>query len=182
MPLQDLFDAITLLLTPLGLLALALSSFLVINTISALMSQQVRQIGVMKSVGARRGQIVAMYLSSVLIYSLLALAVAIPLTALVSSALAQFLGGFINVTFPALAMPLNVLLIEVVVGIGVPLLAALYPIYRGTSVTCAKPSPTMAWAKASLAQTASPGCWAESVASRGPCNCRCATPSAGAHG
>ncbi len=135
LPLQDLFDAITLLLTPLGLLALALSSFLVINTISALMSQQVRQIGVMKSVGARRGQIVAMYLSSVLIYSLLALAVAIPLTAVVSSALAQFLGGFINVTFPALSIPTNILLLEVVVGVGVPLLAALYPVYRGTSVT-----------------------------------------------
>ena len=68
LPLQDLFDSITLLLTPLGLLALILSSFLVINTISALMSQQVRQIGVMKSVGARRSQIVWMYLSSVLIF------------------------------------------------------------------------------------------------------------------
>ena len=35
------------LLTPLGLIALMLSSFLVINTISALMAQQTRQIAVM---------------------------------------------------------------------------------------------------------------------------------------
>ena len=60
--LQDLFDALALLLTPLGLLALVLSGFLVINTISALMAQQVRQIGVMKAIGARRYQIVGMYL------------------------------------------------------------------------------------------------------------------------
>ena len=135
LPLQDLFDSITLLLTPLGLLALILSSFLVINTISALMSQQVRQIGVMKSVGARRTQIVWMYLSSVLIYSVLALAVAIPLTAVVSGALTQFLGGFINVAFPPLSIPVNVLLIEIVVGIAVPLLAAIFPVFKGTGIT-----------------------------------------------
>ena len=135
MPLQDIFDSITLLLTPLGLLALALSSFLVVNTISALMSQQVRQIGVMKSVGARRGQIVAMYLSSVLVYSVLALAIAIPMTVVVSGALAQFLGGFINVTFPAFSLPIDVLVIEIAVGILVPLLAALYPVFKGTGVT-----------------------------------------------
>ena len=50
--LQDIFDALALLLTPFGLLALILSGFLVINTISALMAQQVRQIGVMKAIGA----------------------------------------------------------------------------------------------------------------------------------
>ena len=67
LPLQDLFDSLALLLTPLGVLALFLSGFLVINTISALMAQQVRQIGVMKAIGARRGQVVALYLGAVLI-------------------------------------------------------------------------------------------------------------------
>ena len=51
--LQNLFDSISLLLTPLGLIALMLSGFLVINTISALMAQQTRQIGVMKSIGGQ---------------------------------------------------------------------------------------------------------------------------------
>ncbi|MCB0105707.1 MAG: ABC transporter permease, partial [Caldilineaceae bacterium] len=74
LPLQDLFDAISLILTPLGVLALVLGSFLVINTMSALMSQQTRQIGVMKAVGAKRAQVTRMYLGAVIIYSLLALA------------------------------------------------------------------------------------------------------------
>ncbi len=133
--LQDLFDALSLLLTPLGLLALVLSGFLVINTISALLSQQVRQIGVMKAIGARRYQVVGMYLGAVFLYSVAALAVAVPLTVLAGGGIASFLGGFINVDFPRWSLPLNVLLIELAVGMLVPLLAALYPVFKGTGIT-----------------------------------------------
>ncbi|MCB9160135.1 MAG: FtsX-like permease family protein [Caldilineaceae bacterium] len=135
LPLQDLFDAIALLLTPLGLLALLLSGFLVINTISALMSQQTRQIGIMKAVGADRNQITGMYLSAVLSYSVLALLVAIPLTLYVAGGIAQFLGGFINVAFPRWVLPFNVLLLQIFVGILIPILAALWPIARGTKIS-----------------------------------------------
>ncbi|MFO7635606.1 MAG: FtsX-like permease family protein [Caldilinea sp.] len=133
--LQDLFDALALLLTPLGLLALLLSGFLVINTMSALMAQQVRQIGVMKAIGARRAQIVGMYLGAVLIYSVAALAVAVPLTVVVAGGLAGFLGGFINVEFPRWSLPLNVIIIQLAVGILAPLLAALVPVWRGAAIT-----------------------------------------------
>jgi len=102
---QSIFDSLALLLTPLGLLALLLSGFLVINTISALMAQQVRQIGVMKSIGAQRGQIVWMYVGTIFFLSLLALAVAIPVTTLVAGGILQFLGIFINVTFRPLPCP-----------------------------------------------------------------------------
>lgn len=132
---QSIFDSLALLLTPLGLLALFLSGFLVINTISALMAQQTRQIGVMKSIGAQQGQIVWMYLGTIFVLSLLALAVAVPVTALVAGGLMQFLGMFINIDFPLWSLPVNVLLIQIGVGLFVPLLAALYPIIRGAGVT-----------------------------------------------
>ena len=135
LPLQDIFDALALLLTPLGLLALLLSSFLVINTISALIAQQVRQIGVMKAVGARRYQIVGMYLGAVLLYSLAALAVAVPLTVAVAGGLASFLGSFINVDFPRWSLPPTVLLVQIGVGVLTPLLAALAPVIRGAGIT-----------------------------------------------
>lgn len=133
--LQDLFDALALLLTPLGLLALLLSGFLVINTIAALMAQQVRQIGVMKAIGGCRFQIIGMYLGAVLIYSLAALVVAIPLTIVVAGELAAFLGGFINVEFPRWSLPPTVVAIQLAVGILAPLLAAAVPVWRGASVT-----------------------------------------------
>lgn len=132
---QDIFETVSLLLTPLGLLALALSGFLVVNTISALMAQQVRQIGVMKSVGATRGQVFGMYIGAVLIYSILALLIAIPLTVFVAGALMQVLGGFINIDFPRWTLPWSSLFVMIGVGILIPFLAALYPVIRGTAVT-----------------------------------------------
>jgi len=132
---QNIFDSISLLLAPLGVLALFLSGFLVINTISALMAQQVRQIGVMKSIGARRRQIIRMYLGAVLIYSLLALIIAIPLTMLVTGAVLQFAGSYINITFPAFSLPISVFLLQLGVGVLIPLLAALWPVLRGAAIT-----------------------------------------------
>lgn len=132
---QNIFDSVSLLLAPLGLLALFLSGFLVVNTISALMAQQTRQIGMMKSIGAQRGQLIAMYLGAVLIYSLLALAIAIPLTILVTGPILQLAGSFINIDFPRWSLPLPVLLIQLGVGILIPLLAALAPVLRGATVT-----------------------------------------------
>ena len=133
--LQDIFDALALLLTPLGLLALVLSGFLVVNTISALMAQQVRQIGVMKAVGAKRYQLVGMYLGAVLIYSVAALAVAVPLTVLAGGGIAAFLGTFINVDFPRWSLPPYVLALQLLVGLLTPLLAALVPVFKGTALT-----------------------------------------------
>ena len=135
LPLQDIFDALALLLTPLGLLALLLSSFLVVNTIAALMAQQVRQIGVMKAIGAQRPQVVGMYLGAVLLYSLAALAVAVPLTVVAAGGLAGFLGSFINVDFPRWSLPPDVVAVQIAVGVLVPLLAALVPVFKGTGVT-----------------------------------------------
>ena len=135
LPLQDLFDSISLVLTPLGILALILGSFLVINTMSALMLAQTRQIGIMKSIGAVRGQIFTLYVATVFIYSVLALLVAIPLTLLLSSALESFLGTFINVKMPGFVLPLNVFFFQVAIGLLIPMAAAFFPIIRGTGIT-----------------------------------------------
>ena len=71
-------DSIVLILTGFGLVILVLSGFLVVNAISALITQQIPQIGVMKLIGARRWQIMRLYLATVLIYGLLAVVVALP--------------------------------------------------------------------------------------------------------
>ena len=48
-PLDDILQAVLLLMGILGVLALFLSVFLIVNTVSALLAQQKRQIGVMKA-------------------------------------------------------------------------------------------------------------------------------------
>ncbi|MBI5303018.1 MAG: ABC transporter permease [Chloroflexi bacterium] len=134
-PLQDLFAGLLLLLNSLGFASLILSGFLVVNTISALLSQQVRQIGMMKAIGARARQIVLLYLVMILMFGVMALVLAVPLSVMTAGQLSQYLAGFINTDFPPFTIPTNVIALEIAIGLIVPLVAGLLPVLTGTRVT-----------------------------------------------
>jgi putative ABC transport system permease protein len=119
----------------MGVLSLLLSCFLVVNIISAILAQQTRQIGVMKTIGARRRQIVGMYLVTTLGFSVVALLVAIPLGWLGQRANTGFMSGLMNFDVVTTGVPPQVLALEITVGLAAPLLAALYPIWHGTRIT-----------------------------------------------
>ncbi len=133
--LYFLIQAISIILGALGLLSLLLSGFLVVNTISALLTQQTRQIGMMKAVGARTGQVMGMYLVTVLIFGGLALLIAIPLGVAGAYYFSRFIAGFLNFDVENFRLPLEVLMAEIAVGLLIPLLAALVPIIKGVRVT-----------------------------------------------
>ncbi|HRW09606.1 MAG TPA: FtsX-like permease family protein [Caldilineaceae bacterium] len=133
--MEQFLTPMLLIFGVLGVLSLLLSCFLVVNIISAILAQQTRQIGVMKTIGARRGQIVRMYLLTTLGFSLLALLVAIPLGWLGQRANTNFMSGLMNFDVTTVGIPPQVLALEVAIGLVVPLLAALYPIWRGTRIT-----------------------------------------------
>ena len=134
-PANESVEPMMIILGVLGTLSLFLSGFLVINTISALMAQQIRQIGIMKAVGARVIQIVQLYVGMVLIFSLLSLVVAVPLGGLAAYAFTSYLAGLINFDLAGFRIPPQALAFEVAVGLIVPLLAALYPIFSGARIT-----------------------------------------------
>jgi putative ABC transport system permease protein len=135
-PMLDyLIQAISALMGALAMLSLLLSGFLVINTISALLAQQTRQIGMMKAVGARTGQLITMYLTTVIIFGLLALLIAVPLGMVGAFYFSRFIAGFLNFDVTTFRLPPEVLLAEIVVGIVVPLVAGLFPIFAGVRVT-----------------------------------------------
>jgi putative ABC transport system permease protein len=134
-PANDLLQGFFLVLGFIGALALIVSGFLVVNTVSAILAQQTRQIGIMKAIGARNGQIAGLYLVLVLAYAVLALAVALPLGAIGAYGFAQFTAGLANFDIVGVSIPLEVVALEVVIGLVVPLLAALVPITRGVRIT-----------------------------------------------
>jgi len=129
--LANIFKAISMLLVLVGALTLLLSGFLVINTIGSLVAQQTRQLGVMKAIGARRGQLAAMYFVMVLSYGLLALLVAIPLGLLGTRRFVEFGAGVLNYRVLDYSTPGPILAIELAVGILVPLFAATVPVILG---------------------------------------------------
>ncbi len=134
-PLEEVVSVLLMMLGSLGFLSLIASGFLVINTISAILTEQVRQIGVMKAVGARPNQIMQMYLGLALIFGLLALLIAIPLGVGGAYAFSTFIAGQVNLSLTQLEVPPAVLAMEVAVGLLVPVLAAIYPILLGTRIT-----------------------------------------------
>lgn len=128
-------EAILLMLGALGVLSLVLSALLVINTMTALITQQIPQIGVLKAIGARQRDLLAIYGSMVLVIALLALVVGIPLGAAAAVLLTQRLAALINYDVISYAIPWSVVALELGAGLVMPVLASLYPMLVGTRIS-----------------------------------------------
>jgi putative ABC transport system permease protein len=132
-------DTIVLILSSFGLIILVLSGFLVVNAISALITQQIPQIGVMKLIGARRSQIMSLYIATVLVYGMIAISVGIPLALVTSRFLMKGLvQELLNVMPDSYSVPLYLIAIQAAVGLLLPLVAGLAPVIKGTGVTTQK--------------------------------------------
>ncbi|WP_322495908.1 ABC transporter permease, partial [Chloroflexus sp.] len=127
-PAEALLPVITVLMLIVGMLALVASSFLSINTISAILNQQTRQLGVMAAIGAGPRALAAMYMATAVWFGVLALMLAVPAGLLATQGLAGFLAGQLNIDLPWPVWSGEILLLQIVAGIAVPVLTALWPI------------------------------------------------------
>jgi putative ABC transport system permease protein len=135
---SDVMGGIGTILIIVGLGSLFLSGFLVVNTISGLLMQQKRQIGIMKVIGASRPQIISIYLVMVIFLGLVGLVIAIPASmALAHVLLFSVVATFMNFDILDFYLPLDIFLLQVTVAILSPVLAALVPILNGTQMTAA---------------------------------------------
>jgi putative ABC transport system permease protein len=135
--LQDMINGVGMVLAVMAIASLGLSVMLVINTINALIAQQIPQIGIMKAVGSTRRQITTMYLSAIAVYGLLSLVIAVPIGAYAGNALAKWMLYLLNVPVTPFEILPNVLLLQVLVGLLTPLLAGLYPVLQGVAIPTA---------------------------------------------
>jgi putative ABC transport system permease protein len=134
-PHASQMDTLLFLLEAFGFLALILSGVLVANMISALLSQQIRQIGVMKALGARARQVAQIYFASVLVLGLAGSLVGIPLALQAGRAYASFSAQMLNFTIFDNSIPWWAFAFQVAVGLCVPLLVALSPVLRGSRIS-----------------------------------------------
>ncbi|UCC88854.1 MAG: FtsX-like permease family protein [Anaerolineales bacterium] len=132
---QDTMDAVFLILGVMSILALFLALFLVYNTINAIVSQQVDQIGIMKAIGAGTGRILWTYLINIFAYSFLALLIAIPLAAIGGWGLNLFLMGTFNADPGSFTVVREAVLAMVAIALLAPLLTSMIPILSGVRIT-----------------------------------------------
>jgi putative ABC transport system permease protein len=134
-PLASTVQAILGILLALGVLILFLSSSLIANTLSALLNQHLRHIGVMKLVGGRRNQIFTMYVVLILAFGFISLLIAVPLGGQGAYALSAFIASKINFNLLGYRIVPLAFAIQIVVGLAVPLLAGLVPVLNGSRIT-----------------------------------------------
>jgi putative ABC transport system permease protein len=152
-PHQTQMTSVLFLLLAFSAMALLLSGILVATSTSAILARQVREIGVMKALGARTRQIAVLYVVLVAMLGAIAVALAMPLGVVSARALAQMSATMLNLEIASAAIPWWVFAVQATSGVLVPLAVAAVPIARGCSVTVREAmaqhgvakSPTTSW-------------------------------------
>ncbi|MBP7963902.1 MAG: FtsX-like permease family protein [Caldilineaceae bacterium] len=130
-PMADTTLAVLGVLGALGVLITILSASLIVNMLNAMLTQQLRQIGVMKLIGARSYQILTMYLGMIVAYSVIALIVAVPAGTVAGYGLAFFISSMLGAVVQDFRIvPLSIVA-QVLVAFLVPLAAGFFPVNSG---------------------------------------------------
>jgi putative ABC transport system permease protein len=137
-PHAAIMGMLMLIMSAFGLFVMLLSGIIVVNLLTALLAAQVRQIGVMKTIGATRAQIARLYFAQALIYGAAATLIAVPLGIAGSRALCRYMSMFLNFDITSFAIPAWVFGAVAAVGLIIPLLAAFVPVWRGSGVSIRK--------------------------------------------
>ncbi len=134
-PHQSQMSAVMTIFIVFSFLILILGSILVATSMATLMVKQIRQIGVMKTIGATSSQITGLYFVMITILCLVALVVAIPLSMLAASGFYHQIATLLNIEIRNNAIPYWVPLLQVGSGIIIPLIAAIFPVIRGSRIS-----------------------------------------------
>ena len=134
-PHQGMMSSVLQMLLAFSVLSLILSAVLTAALTSTLLAPQVRQIAVMKAIGARSGQILLLYTSLIAAIGLSAVTIGLPLGIVAGRALALNTARLLNLELENLSVPAWVFWMQILAGIGLPLAAAIIPIKRATQRT-----------------------------------------------
>src|SRR5439155_19458083 len=111
---------------------LALSGILVVNLITALLASHIRQIGVLKAIGATRRKVAVIYLSQALLLGVVALVIGLPTGILAGCYLSKSMAVLLNFDLVSVAPPLWIYLAAAGAALAVPFLSAVYPVWKGS--------------------------------------------------
>lgn len=127
----------------LSVISLMLVCVMLFNSVTAFMTEQIKVVGTMKALGGGRWRIIGSYLLTTEIYSICGTGLGLGLGLLLGYQLAAHLASLVQVDIgpgvPLDAGPFHVSLWVVItsllVGLLVPLLSALWPLWSGTRIT-----------------------------------------------
>jgi putative ABC transport system permease protein len=134
-PHQSQMTAVLSIFIIFSFLILILGSILVATSVATLMVKQVRQIGVMKTIGANSNQIGSQYLVMILILCGAALILSVPASRIAAPAFYIQIAVLLNLNIVDTTIPHWVPILQITSGIVIPLIAAGFPVLRGSRVS-----------------------------------------------
>ena len=134
-PHQRQMTTLLLMMLAFAVLALVLSAILVATSLAAMLARQVREIGVMKAIGAQSGQIARLYSVLVLALGVTAVVLTVPLSVAAARFLSAQVAHLLNFDLTSTSLPWWVYLTQAAAGILVPALVASVPIRRASRMT-----------------------------------------------
>lgn len=137
-PHQSQMNAVLSIFTVFSFMLLILGSVLVATSMATLMVKQVRQIGVMKTIGGTSFQVAKLYLFMMLVLCVMALVVSIPLSRLVAAVFYSQIATLLNLEITDNSIPIWVPLVQICSGILIPLMTAALPVIRGSRLSVRK--------------------------------------------
>jgi putative ABC transport system permease protein len=125
------FQATTALIAAIALFA---GAFLIFNTLSMTVSERIREVGLLRAAGARRGQVMSFMLTQALVLGVIGSLVGLAIGALLAVVMVAFIRTVGSVTLGPPELPVGAALIALVVGVAVTLAAALEPARRASRI------------------------------------------------
>jgi putative ABC transport system permease protein len=123
----------------LGVLALMMGGFIILNTFRTLVAERRRDIGMLRTLGATRGTIIGIVLTEGLLQgilgTLLGIGLGYALAGMAVSVMGDFMRQFINVQVGGPVVSVGLVVTSVAVGVGVTLLAGFLPALSASRVT-----------------------------------------------
>ena len=119
----------------LAVIALVVSGFLVANVISSLITEQRTQIGMLKTLGAGPGDLLGIYTGVAASYGLAGIVPGVLLGIPAGNYAAHQLSGTLGTYIDGFAYSLTAVVYGALLGLAVPVLAALFPVIRALRVT-----------------------------------------------
>jgi putative ABC transport system permease protein len=123
------------ILDVLSAIALVLSGFLIVNTVSTLIGEQTSIIGTMKAIGATRATVMRGYLMTIAIYAVTGALLGIALGLFGGYEFTLFLTSIVTLDLGPFQVDAGTILLSAVIGLAIPFLAAMVPLWTGTRIT-----------------------------------------------
>jgi putative ABC transport system permease protein len=134
-PGKEFFDQLASLMNVFTVLALLSALVLIANTMTTLIGEQRREIGMMKAIGGTRRQIRGIYLRSALLLGAIGSVIGVALGVLIANAIVRYFASSFFAISPGFAVSIPVVIASIVLGLVAPPLAALPAIRRGARLT-----------------------------------------------